>query len=92
MNLGPRPTFGVKSPEVKQVSNERQESGAVWKRLAKKDNAEFLSIRVQLTKERLKALLEKEGELINIGFVAFPNTFKKEDDKRPDFKLYEDRE
>ena len=57
MNLGPRPTFGVKSPEVKQVSNERQESGAVWKRLAKKDNAEFLSIRVQLTKERLNALL-----------------------------------
>ena len=92
MNLGPRPTFGVKSPEVKQTNTKRQEFGAAWKRQTKKENIDFLSIRLQLTKEKLKALLSSVEETVTLNLVAFPNTFKNEDDKRPDFKLYEDRE
>lgn len=90
MDLGQRPTFGVKSPEVKQNSNERQETGAVWKRQAKSGQMEFLSLKIKLTKDKLKALLAQTGETVDISFVAFPNPHKNEDSKRPDFRIFED--
>lgn len=95
MNNG-RPTFGAgngsASANTNNTTTKRSESGAAWKRLSKRDNSEFLSIRINLSKERLKALLNKEGETIDIGFVAFPNPYKKEDAKRPDFRIFEDKD
>lgn len=90
MDLGKRPTFGVKSPEVKQNNNERQEAGAVWKRQAKSGQMDFLSLKIKLSKEKLRSLLEQAGDSIDIGFVAFPNQFKN-DPKQPDFRIYEDQ-
>ena len=90
-NNNTRPTFGVNSP-VNTNTSKRTESGAIWKRLSKRDNTEFLSIRINLSKERLKALLNKEGDTVDIGFVAFSNTTKSENTKRPDFRVFEDKE
>lgn len=91
MDLGKRPTFGANSSPQTQP-NTRVEAGAVWKRQSKSDNSEFLSIKIKFTKERLKALLEKEGDSVDIGYVGFSNSHKTADDKRPDFRLYEDKE
>lgn len=85
-----RPTFGVNNSLNTQ--QKRVESGAVWKRQSKKDSREFLSIKINLSKERLKALLNKEGDVVDIGFVAFINDNKKDDSKRPDFRVYEERD
>lgn len=91
-----RPTFGINNVNITSNNNnantKRSESGAIWKRLSKKDNTEFLSIKINLSKERLRALLDKEGDTVDIGFVAFTNTNKSENAKRPDFRVYEDKE
>lgn len=88
MQNNERPTFGVKN--VMTTTASRKESGCIWKRLSKKDNSEFLSIKINLSKDRLKALLNKEGDTVDIGFVAFNNSSKSDNTKRPDFKIYED--
>ncbi len=87
-----RPTFGVANTPPASTVNKRIESGAIWRRLSRKDNSEFLSIKINLPKEKIKALLDKEGDSVDIGFVAFVNPYKSEGAKRPDFKIYEDRE
>lgn len=88
-----RPTFGVNNTQTSQnTQTKRTESGAIWKRLSKRDNTEFLSIKINLSKEKLKALLNKEGDTVDIGFVAFTNTNKSDNTKRPDFRVYEDKE
>lgn len=90
MDLRQRPTFGAASPTLKQNSSERQEAGAVWKRQAKSGQMDFLSLKIKLTKDRLRSLLEQAGETVDISFVAFPNPHKSEDVKRPDFRIFED--
>ena len=90
-----RPTFGVNTatvPTTEGATNKRTESGAIWKRVSSRDNSEFLSIRLKLSKERLQALLAKTGDTVDVGFVAFNNPFKNEGPKRPDFRVYEDKE
>lgn len=90
MDLGQRPTFGAQGTQIKQNNNERQETGAVWKRQAKSGQMDFLSLKIKLTKEKLRSLLEQVGETVDISFVAFPNPHKNEDNKRPDFRIFED--
>lgn len=92
MNLGQRPTFGAAGVEIKQNPSERVEAGAIWKRESRKDNSEFLSLKIKLSKERLKALLQQEGDSVDIKFVAFTNSSKNGDAKRPDFRVYEEKE
>ena len=46
-----RPTFGVVN-SINSSVQKRTESGAVWKRLSKKDNTEFLSIKINLSKDK----------------------------------------
>jgi uncharacterized protein (DUF736 family) len=94
MNLGQRSTFGATSPEIKQTTqtSDRVEAGALWKRYSKSSGMEFFSIKLKFSKEKLKQLLEKEGESIDLGFIAFSNNSKQADDKRPDFKIFEDKE
>jgi uncharacterized protein (DUF736 family) len=91
LNNSAKPSFGVKQATI-TTDNKRQESGAIWKRQSKKDNSEFLSIKINFSKEKLKLLLDKEGDSVDIGFVAFSNPFKSEGIKRPDFRVFEDRE
>lgn len=91
MDLGKRPTFGATNTQTTS-QNTRIEAGAVWKRQSNKDQSEFLSIKIKFTKERLRALLEKEGDTVDIGYVGFSNSHKTADDKRPDFRLYEDKD
>jgi len=86
-----RPTFGTLAPTV-VTDGKRVESGAIWRRQSKRDNAEFLSIKINFSKEKLKQLLSKDGDSVDIGFVAFSNPFKSEGPKRPDFRIFEDRE
>lgn len=90
MDLSQRPTFGAASPQIKQSNGERQETGAVWKRQAKSGQMDFLSLKIKLTKDKLRSLLEQAGETVDISFVAFPNPHKNEDSKRPDFRIFED--
>ena len=85
-----RPTFGVTNKVT--TTTKKAESGAIWKRQSKKTNSDFLSIRLTLNKEKLKELLAKDGDSVNIGFVAFPNPYKNEGEKRPDFRIFEDNE
>lgn len=89
MNNNTRPTFGVNNTTSNVDS--RIESGAIWKRLSKKDNSEFLSIKINLSKARLRDLLNKDGDTVDLGFVAFSNN-KGDNTKRPDFRIFEDKE
>jgi len=88
MSFGVKPTFGVAAPILK--TNSRIESGAVWKRLSKKDSSEFLSIKISLSKDKLKELLNQANDTVDIGFVAFPNSTKNDNPARPDFRIFED--
>ena len=98
-----RPTFGAikgnntpftannNTANATNANTKRVESGAAWKRQTKKDNSEFLSIKISFSKERLKSLLENGGDTVDLGFVAFPNVFKGTSDSRPDFRIFEDK-
>jgi uncharacterized protein (DUF736 family) len=94
MDFKNRPTFGVNSPEVKPMENSedksfRPEVGAVWKRQSR-NNTEYMSIKLELTKEKLQSLLLKEGETIQVNFIAFPNKTHNGNTSRPNFRIYEE--
>jgi len=91
MNNNQKPTFGV-TTQQQQKSSIRKHIGGVWRRQAKKGNTEFLSIKINLSKEKLKKLLEKDGEEVDLGFVAFTNPFKADGPSKPDFRVFEDND
>lgn len=90
MSNNARPTFGVNN--TVNIQEKRTELGAIWRRSSKRDNSEFLSIKINIPKDRLKHLLDKEGEVVNLGLVAFINDFKNDDFKKPDFRIFEEQE
>ena len=87
-----RPTFGINNSTVNKTTEKRVESGCIWRRNSKRTNEEFLSIQIKFSKERLKLLLSKEGDTVDLGFVAFTNNTKNEGSKHPDFRVYENKE
>lgn len=87
-----RPTFGG-TPTTETTTTEktkRSEAGAVWNRVTK-NNTEFLSIKLKFTKEFLKKLTELNQDEVAVNYVAFPNDYKKDNQTRPDFKVYEEQ-
>jgi uncharacterized protein (DUF736 family) len=93
MEFKNKPTFGVSAPiqesKPEEKSNSRPEIGAVWKRQSK-NNMEYMSIKLELTKEKLQSLLLKEGETIQVNFIAFPNKTHNGNNSRPNFRIYEE--
>lgn len=89
MNNTVKPTFGATAPQT-EVKVDRAEAGAIWERQSKKNNSKFMSIKIRLSKERLKELLNSQDDTVSIGFVAFPNNSKNDIATRPDFRIYED--
>jgi uncharacterized protein (DUF736 family) len=94
MDFKNRPTFGVNAPEIKVIETSedksfRSEVGAVWKRQSR-NNTEYMNIKLELTKEKLQSLLQKEGETIQVNFVAFPNKTHNGNMSRPNFRIYEE--
>ena len=91
MNGQTRPTFGVTPPTPGPTAEQqRQEIGAIWSRTSKV-NTEFLSIKLNITKEFLKQLSETTEEVVSVNLIAFPNRFKDEAPNRPDFRIYEEK-
>ena len=92
MSFENRPTFGatpkVEPPPVAKA--ERPEVGAIWNRKAKASSFEFLSIKLELSKDKLKELINGTGDTATIKLVAFPNKNHVEDSKRPNFRVYEE--
>jgi len=87
--MNERPTFGA-TPNIDPTDDKRQEVGAIWTRTTK-SNSEFLSIKLNITKELLKQLSETTEEIVSVNLVAFPNRYKDGNDTRPDFRIYEER-
>ncbi len=91
MNGQQRPTFGATLPTPgPNAEQQRSEIGAIWSRTSK-TNSEFLSIKLNITKEFLKQLAETNEETVSVNLVAFPNRFKDEAPNRPDFRIYEEK-
>lgn len=91
-----KPTFGVginqeRLNEVIEKRNQRPEIGAIWKKLSRKNNNEFLSVEVTLTEDKLKELLGRvtEGK-VKFNLVGFVNKFQNGVTRRPAFRLYEE--
>jgi len=96
MEFKNRPTFGVTTPVQEQRPTQssedksyRPEMGAVWKRQSR-NNMEYMSIKLSLTKDMLRDLLSKEGDLIQVNLVAFPNKSQNGNMSRPSFRIYEE--
>jgi uncharacterized protein (DUF736 family) len=94
MEFKNRPTFGVSAPQQQEeVKTEdksvRSEVGALWKRQSR-SNMEYMSIKLELSKEKLQNLLSKEGETIQVNLVAFPNKTHNGNMSRPNFRIYEE--
>jgi uncharacterized protein (DUF736 family) len=93
MEFKNKPTFGAIAPATEEIKSteksSRPEVGAVWKRQSK-SNMEYMSIKLELTKEKLQNLLLKEGETIQVNFIAFPNKTHNGNNSRPNFRIYEE--
>lgn len=96
MSENQKPTFGVainqdRLNEVIERRNQRPEIGAIWKKLSRKNNNEFLSVEVTLSEDKLKELLSKvvDGK-VKINLVGFTNKFQNGMNRRPAFRLYEE--
>ena len=85
-----KPSFGVTQNTVVN-DDARKEVGVVWNRQAQTSNFQFLSIRMELTKEVLRKMLESTEEVVPLNLVAFPNRFKEGQDNRPDYRIYEEK-
>lgn len=49
-----------------------------------------MNIRLKLPKEKVKELLNNEGDVIAFNLIAFPNNTTKENSNRPSFRVYEE--
>ena len=93
MEFKVKPTFGAPQveTEVKPLEDKsfRPEVGAVWERQSR-NNMDYLSIKLELTKEKLQTLLSKEGDIVRVNLVAFPNKTHNGNLNRPNFRIYEE--
>lgn len=85
-------SFDPKMSELIEERRQRPEIGAIWTRKAKTSSMEFLKLRIRLTKEQLSQLTSSPDEQVTVEFVAFPNTYKDSNDKRPSYRIYEAKE
>ena len=86
-----KPNFGGGTTTVTSTENtyKREEVGAIWKRLSKNGNHEFMAIKI--SKAKLKELLDKASETDdNVSLVAFINKNQNGDTKRPSFRIFEE--
>lgn len=87
-----KPTFGAGSTTTvtsTPSTPKREEIGAIWKRLSKNGNHEFMAIKI--SKAKLKELLDKSSETDDsVSFVAFTNKSQNGDNKRPAFRIFEE--
>lgn len=92
IDQGQRPTFGGTAKPAAAATDKpkRDEAGAIWSRTTK-NNTEFLSIKLKFSKDFLKKLTELNQEEVSVNYVAFPNDYKKDNQTRPDFKVYEEQ-
>ena len=86
---GSRSTTPTNTGETPVAENKRTSVGAIWERTSQY-KTRYMTMQVQFTKERLKALLDQPGETVDLSLVAFINKYKENNEKRPDFKIYED--
>lgn len=49
-----------------------------------------MNIRLKLPKDKIKELLNAEGDTVAINLIAFPNNTIKENSNRPNFRVYEE--
>lgn len=85
-NFGTGSTATVTSTETTQ---KREEVGAIWKRLSKNGNHEFMAIKI--SRAKLKELLDKTTETDDsVSLVAFTNKNQNGDSKRPSFRIFEE--
>ena len=87
-----RPTFGVNvtNTTVTGTSGEkRPEVGAIWKKISR-TNSEYMTIRLNLSRDLINKLVATEGTEVSVDLVAFPNRNQNGDDKRPAFRIYEE--
>lgn len=92
-NPVPSEQIDSKMSELIEERRQRPEIGAIWTRKAKTSNMEFLKLRIRLTKEQLSQLaLSSDEEQVTVELVAFPNTYKDSNDKRPSYRIYEAKE
>lgn len=88
-----KPTFQANTAETAQKSF-RKEAGVIWERKAQNSGMKFFSIKIKLPKDKLQELMtqvDSEG-MVETKFVAFPNKFKQENDNKPSFRIYEEKE
>lgn len=84
-----KPNFGGGVTTVTSNTPKREEVGAIWKRLSKNGNHEFMAIKI--SKSKLKELLDKATETDDsISLVAFTNKSQNGDTKRPIFRIFEE--
>lgn len=86
-----KPNFGGGTATVTSTdaTTKREEIGAIWKRLSKNGNHEFMAIKI--SKSKLKELLDKASETDdNVSLVAFTNKNQNGDTKRPSFRIFEE--
>lgn len=94
-SANPPEQYDSKMSELIEERRQRPEIGAIWTRKAKTSNMEFLKLRIRLTKDQLNQLASSstsDEEQITVEFVAFPNTYKDSNDKRPSYRIYEAKE
>lgn len=84
-----KPNFGAGTAKVSSSPAKREEIGAIWKRLSKNGNHEFMAIKIPRSK--LKEILDKTPETEdNVSLVAFTNKNQNGDTKRPAFRIFEE--
>jgi uncharacterized protein (DUF736 family) len=87
----PHFTANIGSQEQQQDKSKREEVGAIWEKTSK-SGMNFMTLRLKMPKERLQKLIDESPDVVNIGFVAFPNSNQQGDTKRPSFRIYEDED
>ena len=68
----------------------RSEIGAIWNRQSKKTDLNYMTIKLELSKDKLKQLLQSEDSQVVFNLIAFPNKTQNGNDNRPSFRVYED--
>lgn len=99
LNNNEKPTFGANTTtttpntELADKRKQRPEVGQIWNKQSKTNNLNYMTIRLKVTKEKLKEMLNQEpnafGE-VSLNLVAFPNKNQEGLDKRPSFRIYEE--
>jgi len=84
-----KPTFGALAPKTASAA-QRPEIGAIWKRTAK-NNKSYLNLKISTSKEKLLSLIKEEEGVVTLNLVAFLNDAKKGDDKKPEYRIFEER-